>query len=459
MGLALVKNVKAADNAQSFVFLNDDVNVDNDGGDDDLIDLQVPARVKKIHIDGLSVTKNKLVTKQLERLFDCKTFDSVMTESHLCKLKLERLGIFRGIEVFIDVADSKKNGEFDVHYFVKESRRLSANAGTHVGHNEGSMSMGGRVNNIRGLGETLKANATFGTSVSSSYEFSFSKPMLHDPDKKFSIRALKSLTDYVQSQYKEDAKGLVLDFTLPSPFGVHTLAWDYIWRENIIHPSAPFDIREHAGNMLKSAIRHSFVSDGRDDWIFPSDGHLLKHNVEYSGVGGNVKGWKTDIELQLNKELFPDIVLAAAVNTGVARSLTNEPLAINDRYFVGGPLSVRGFAMKGVGNHSLQASMGGEVFWASGLHLYTPLPFRPGRGGFGDLFRMHFFANAGNLSDTANLDMNEFLKRPRYSYGLGLMFMLGGMARLEVNYCIPRNAQPGDIINEGWQIGVGLNFL
>lgn len=41
--------------------------------------------------------------------------------------------------------------------------------------------------------------------------------------------------------------------------------------------------------------------------------------------------------------------------------------------------------------------LGGEVYWAGGLHLYTPLPFRPGKGGFGDLFRTHFFLNAGNL--------------------------------------------------------------
>lgn len=41
--------------------------------------------------------------------------------------------------------------------------------------------------------------------------------------------------------------------------------------------------------------------------------------------------------------------------------------------------------------------LGGEAYWAGGLHLYTRLPFRPGRGGFRDLFRTHFFLNAGNL--------------------------------------------------------------
>ena len=29
----------------------------------------------------------------------------------------------------------------------------------------------------------------------------------------------------------------------------------------------------------------------------------------------------------------------------------------------------------------------GSMYWATGLHLYTPLPFRPGRDGYGDLFK------------------------------------------------------------------------
>lgn len=96
------------------------------------------------------------------------------------------------------------------------------------------------------------------------------------------------------------------------------------------------------------------------------------------------------------------------------------------RFYLGGPTSVRGFGMYSIGPQSegktngawydwwslgvsrmlmccicaLWVSgdyLGGEAYWAGGVHLYTPLPFRPGKGGFGDLFRMHFFLNAGNL--------------------------------------------------------------
>lgn len=130
--------------------------------------------------------------------------------------------------------------------------------------------------------------------------------------------------------------------------------------------------------------------------------------------------------------------------------------------------------------------LGGEAYWAGGLHLYTPLPFRPGRGGFGDLFRAHFFLNAGNLcnlnyggSSTQTLrssrvylsvcsrappdvsysscsllsarsgegpqaHLRKLAECIRWSYGLGVVLRLGNIARLELNYCIPMGVQSGD---------------
>ena len=52
-------------------------------------------------------------------------------------------------------------------------------------------------------------------------------------------------------------------------------------------------------------------------------------------------------------------------------------------------------------------ALGADTYWCSGLHLYTPLPFRPGKGGFGDYFKTHFFVGAGNLN---SFNRREFFK-------------------------------------------------
>ncbi len=92
---------------------------------------------------------------------------------------------------------------------------------------------------------------------------------------------------------------------------------------------------------------------------------------------------------------------------------------------------------------------------------------RPHRGGFGQLFRTHLFVTAGNVLGNFDFNRNrnfsrsvdEALHNFRLSYGIGLALKLGGIARVELNYCIPIRAQRGDRPAPGLQLGVGVNFL
>ena len=55
--------------------------------------------------------------------------------------------------------------------------------------------------------------------------------------------------------------------------------------------------------------------------------------------------------------------------------------------------------------------------------------------------------------------MDEAINNFRLSYGIGLALKLGGIARVELNYCIPIRAQRGDRPAPGLQLGVGVSFL
>lgn len=142
----------------------------------------------------------------------------------------------------------------------------------------------------------------------------------------------------------------------------------------------------------------------------------------------------------------------------------DKPSSIADRFYLGGPTSVRGFSMHSIGPQSEGDYLGGEAYWAGGLHLYTPLPFRPGQGGFGELFRTHFFLNAGNLcnlnyGEGPRAHIRKLAECIRWSYGAGIVLRLGNIARLELNYCIPMGVQRGDRICDGVQFGAGIRFL
>jgi len=424
------------------------------------VSLDIPVNVKNVFIDGLARSRNELITNQLQRLFEVKTFEELINQANLCRLKLARIGIFQEIGLQIDVSDTDSADDFDVIYHVREANMKSASIGTEASQTDKNVSFSGKLVNLRGLGETMKMSVSRGTNVKSSYEFSWSKPWVKNTDCLLTLNSVKSVTDYSPSYFKETAHGLGANISLPSPLGVHTLGWNFHWRENTIGAQAPFEIREQCGHSLKSTLRHTFVSDGRNDWVIPSQGHYFKQNIEYSGVGGDIKALRSDVEVQLNKEMFSDVIFSASFRAGAAMSLSESPLWINERYFLGGPMSVRGFAARGIGAHAEQASLGGELFWESGVHLFTPLPFLRNKESLANLFRLHFFANAGNLENFENVSrLRHILAKPRASFGVGIMFNFLNNFRLELNYCVPKNARPSDKLNPGLQVGLGVSFL
>lgn len=71
------------------------------------------ARVDKINIDGLSRTKDDIIISTVKDLFKAKDFQEVIIGAHQIRGKLENLGCFRNIGIYIDISngpDATPNG-------------------------------------------------------------------------------------------------------------------------------------------------------------------------------------------------------------------------------------------------------------------------------------------------------------------------------------------------------------
>lgn len=62
------------------------------------------ARVDKIYVDGLSRTKDDIIIATVKDLFQAKDFQEVIIGAHKVRGKLEGLGCFRNIGIFIDTS-------------------------------------------------------------------------------------------------------------------------------------------------------------------------------------------------------------------------------------------------------------------------------------------------------------------------------------------------------------------
>ena len=86
----------------------------------------------------------------------------------------------------------------------------------------------------------------------------------------------------------------------------------------------------------------------------------------------------------------------ASLWCGFLKPFLSSCSKLNDRFLLGGPTTLRGFEMWGVGPRSCGYSLGGDAFWALAFHCYHPLPYLDKAGFFGRI-RLHSFAAAGSL--------------------------------------------------------------
>ncbi|QQP37651.1 Uncharacterized protein FKW44_018001 [Caligus rogercresseyi] len=269
----------------------------------------------------------------------------------------------------------------------------------------------------RDLFKAALFSLTFGAEESASAIYHLQrnphKPLIHNA---------AQMATYPGSGFKETNRGIATDLTfMTGPQMVHNVSYEGVWRDlRVSGKDSAFAVREHSGHTFKSSVKHIFTVDKRDDHIFPTMGSYFRANQEFAGLGGNIGFFKGEVELETNVPLIQDLALSSGA-LGITLMAT--------------PWAAHPFGL-----------------WAPSL---PSLPF--GRGGFGDLFRLHGFINAGNALNKVSAE--TLFRDTRYSYGCGLAFKLGGMARIELNYCVPISASKGDKLAPGFQFGVGVNFL
>lgn len=423
--------------------------------------LKKQVTVTKVSVDGVVRTKDDFVSGVIKDagILKAKTIEEVLKFSQRAKSKFQKLGIFKTVNICLD--KNEESDGLEVTMECKEFMIVGGSAGTQVGINEGNMIFGARLINTFGRAENVKADVSVGTNTKSCYHLGFTKPLNRSLYKKFAVDARKSVIDFPFSSFKESSHSVTADLTFPSRLGSHSVSWEGAWRRIMgIPPLASFNIREHAGYSLKSSVKHTLTIDQRDDTEFPTQGHFIKLSQEYSGLFGDVNYLKHEGELRLFGSGSWDTVMSMSAKVGLLKSFS-EKSHINDRFFLGGPLSIRGFKTYGIGPRIKNDSLGGDLFWSLGLHLYSPLPFRP--GGLAERFRTHVFVTAGNLTEFSQekpwMERIESLgKNVRWSYGAGIV-LLAGIARFELNYCLLGWNLLTDSINPGLQFGVGINDL
>jgi len=433
----------------------------------------VGVSVNAIHVKGAVITKDDIFEREINRVFESKNLESVLEELKKGLDNLYRLDLFEDIEVILDTPEDAltRKDAIDVTLLVKEKSRIKAETGTYFGNQEGNVVGAISFRNLFGRAETLQANLSFGTHTKSAFNLLFSKPLNGNMDRVLEVNTFKQTQDFTSTNsHKETNQGARVAFNFLSILGRHQLSYEGVWRE--IHGfsnNASFKIREEAGHSIKSSIKHILTRDERDHPIMTSNGYFAKLTTEYSGVGVGIQYLKNELELQHNIPFWDRFIFSTGFAAGWLQPLGDKQPGLSDRFFVGGPLSVRGFQTSGLGpqaerlgsTDSQKDALGGNIHWIGALNLLTPIPIKPLIDS--DVVKGHFFLNGGNLihtekGSTVQQMIEKLGSNTDVAVGAGVVIR-SPTVRLELNYCLPIYGLNANIQNRRFYIGIGFNFL
>lgn len=221
----------------------------------------------------------------------------------------------------------------------------------------------------------------------------------------------------------------------------HAFNYEASWRTVLPEKASFAAAPNEALHSFKSSIKHTFTADNRDDPRIPTEGLFFRSTSELAGLGGDVKFIKSHLEMQAHLPTNMGATISTTASFGLLQGLAGDRSRISDRFFVGGPLLMRGFRTKGLGPRSGRnpaGAKGGDVFFTACTAVTADLPSQPLRA---FAIKMHAFVNAGNCvgagdSGSAISKVPQLFAKYRSVMGIGVVLPLQ-IGRVELNYCWP----------------------
>ena len=409
--------------------------------------------IDKIMIEGNEKTKDYIVARNI------LTEPGMIYNENLIKEDLVRLyatqafkDVTREIEPSEDVPDA-----YDITIKIQEQRTASISVGGGLDTVTGLFgSMGISENNFRGRCERLSLTGLVGTGVilndssvkdhmNIQAELSYFKPYFYNADTSLNTRLFfRDFGSYQVPLAVERRYGGEVTVAHKLKINRHANATFSVGAENISVKEGDFNgisalynrynipISERAKQLeggLFLSLSPALLYDTRDSATVTRHGTMASlrfdENLGLNGfdkTNGKLTGMiKQYIPVAKKSSLSFTVKGGGAIHGDIPEVMA---------YRLGGPYTVRGFKMSGVGT--------GNAFIMGSAEFATPIPFLDRtRIAFLNNLRFTVWADAGKVFD--GTISNKLYDRPEYavSAGIGLKVFIPGMGSLSVDYGIP----------------------
>ncbi len=342
--------------------------------------------VERINIEGNSITKDKVVRRELA-LAPGDIYSTVYADAS--KRRLENLNFFSKVE--ITPGDTLVPGRKDMNVILEEKRTGELSFGLGFSSvdklvGQATLSQGNfDITNypaFTGAGQKFRLNAVYGTTRK-DFTATFVEPYVFDSRFSLTLEGFYHDTNYTNNDYRQRNLGATVGVRRPVPYLPYTSGrLEYSIQDiKVSQISDPTSVLSgEAGSATRSAVTLGFNFDNRDNLFLTRRGTRADLSFYTAGgvLGGSTKiyGWNFDFAHYI---LLPydfiwtiqgQIAGVAPLSGGEVTSdpayarysrTTSRRVPIYDRLFLGGGNNLRGFDYRDVGpRDSLNQPLGGR---------------------------------------------------------------------------------------------------
>mmetsp|Transcript_32609 Transcript_32609/g.72023 ORF Transcript_32609/g.72023 Transcript_32609/m.72023 type:complete len:528 (-) Transcript_32609:921-2504(-) len=437
-------------------------------------------------------TKAHIIDRELDKIFEANTLGEIHAALEEAGRNLSQLQVFRKVHMIVSEEPEDNDEACTVHVDMEEKNWYKAHAATYLQGNESTCEIGVGLHGATGHAEHITVSGEYGSEKSNQFAVNYEQPRIGGLPLTLHARLHKYFQNNQKaSSYTEEMRGGLIG--IKSSDGTHALQYELGWRK-LLDPSlqASRAVRAQVGDYLKSSLKYTLMLDGRQ--LHQASGQLagwaLKSSSEVCGLGpvAGLRYAKQQVDaavvLPVNSRVALNLSASAGIMLPWGEGWQGKATCIADRFFLGGPATLRGFKYKGVGESDARRpltrntatsssseetaaptvkrdALGGDLF----LSVLAALTFQLPHEAFRALgLHGHVFVNGGNNVQLTGAgrpirdSVHAFTTSLRWSIGTGLVLPTW-FGRFEANYVMVLTHQENDRIKRGLQLGFSASPL